>query len=511
MKILGIDLGTTNSAVGVVNKHGRPELIANRDGDYITPSAVFFEDEQPIVGAIARRSAALDPESLAQYVKRQMGSPSWAFFTPGGHKYSAEEISSFILRRLKEDAEAFTGESFTQAVISVPAYFQEPERQATIDAARMAKLEVPRIINEPTAAGLAFAVDREVQGAVVVYDLGGGTFDATVLDVQPDELKVRATGGNRSLGGFNWDNALIEHIGERFEEATGSPLPADPAADQDVRDKAEKAKIDLSRLSSTKIVLSSPDGPQVIRVTRDEFEDMTLTLLDTTRVILEEVLEDAKLDWSGVQRVLLVGGSTKMPAVGAMLERLADKPPSKEVHPDEAVALGAALQAAMLAAGQRAASSQEAEPEDVSIVEVPDVVDVAAHSLGVVLIDSATNQPYNDITIPRNTELPCSVSKVYRTIHDGQALWHVRVTQGEERDLRYVKVVGEGEIAHPPRPAGHPMRVDWRYDNDSIVEVAVFDGETGTPLGETKLKRESSLSSEEIEETAKRLGDMTLE
>jgi molecular chaperone DnaK len=441
-----------------------------------------------------------------------MGNAEWSFITAAGNTYSAEEISALILRRLREDAEAFTGDQLDHAVISVPAYFQEPERQATIDAAALAGLKVPRIINEPTAAALAFAVDSDVQGEVVVYDLGGGTFDVTVLNVQPDELRVRASGGDRNLGGFEWDNALIEHVKRCVEELTGAALAADAATEQDLRDKVETAKVALSSMSSARIVLAIEGKPEVLTVTRAEFEEITEFLLERTRVILDEVVEEAELAWPDVQRVLLVGGSTKMPAVARMLEEVSGKAPSREVHPDEAVALGAAIQAGVIARElEPAPPAGGSGAEETTFEEVPELIDVTAHSLGVVLMDSATQEPYNDITIERNTELPCSVSKIYRTLTDGQNIWSVRVTQGEERDLRYVKIVGTGEIRHEAKPMNHPMRVDWQYDKDGIVNVSVYDGVAGTFLGGTKLRRESSLSPEELAEKQRRIGDMTLE
>jgi molecular chaperone DnaK len=524
VKILGIDLGTTNSAVALVNQHGLPEIIPNREGEYITPSVVFFDNDEAIVGRVAKRSAGLDPDNIVQHVKRQMGSSAWRFCPTGGGEYSPEAISSLILRRLKEDAETIRGETFTHAVISVPAYFADPERQATQDAAEMAGLTPVRIINEPTAAALAYGLDSvDKEELVIVYDLGGGTFDVSVLKVTPEDLVVLGTGGDRALGGVDWDNAIIEWLDDQFVAGGGATLldeDGDPSALQDLRDKAETAKHTLSQMRQTKIVLSSGGSHQTITLTRETFEEITADLLDRTETRTEIVLEEAGLRWPDISKVLLVGGSTKMPAVAEMLERVTGRAPSREVHPDEAVALGAAVQAALLAktmepspgspsfsGGPRSSGLDETET---GIREV-NIQDVTAHSLGVALLDEVSFQPYNNILIDRGTQVPARHEIDTFTMSDNQTHWSLKITQGEERDLKYVNVIGEGEINYDqPKPRGYPILLRMSYDVDGLIHAHVFDGRTKAPLGELRIQRESNLTRAEMDAIKRQVGGMTL-
>jgi molecular chaperone DnaK len=521
MKILGIDLGTTNSAVALVNQHGVPEIIPNREGEYITPSVVFFDGPEAIVGRVAKRSAALDPANIVQRVKREMGSKAWRFYSSSGAEFSPEAISSLILRRLKEDAETMRGETFTHAVISVPAYFADPERQATQDAAEMAGLTPVRIINEPTAAALAYGLrPSEGDELVAVYDLGGGTFDATVLKVTADELVVLGTGGDRKLGGVDWDNEIMEWLDEQFVAAGGESIldSGDPRAEQDLRDKAETAKHTLSQMRQTKIVLSSDETHQTITLTREEFERFTADLLDRTQARLESVLEEAGLRWSDISKLLLVGGSTRMPAVSEMLERVTGHAPSHEVHPDEAVALGAAVQAALVAQTMEreqprapgSAGDGRSVATETGIREVT-VTDVTAHSLGVVLNDDTKTRTYNHILIDRGTRLPTRIETTVVTLWDNQEFWKAELTQGEDRDLKYVKVIGTGEIRFDhAKPQGYPLLVRVAYDVDGLIHAYVFDGRTQVPFGELHIARESNLSEGEMAAMKQQLGGITL-
>jgi molecular chaperone DnaK len=523
VKILGIDLGTTNSAVALVNHHGVPEIIPNREGEYITPSVVFFDGEDAIVGRVAKRSAGLDPDNIVQRVKREMGSKAWRFYPTAGGEFSPEAISSLILRRLKEDAELIRGETFTHAVISVPAYFADPERQATQDAAEMAGLTPVRIINEPTAAALAYGLDSSAdQELVVVYDLGGGTFDASVLKVTPDDLIVLGTGGDRMLGGVDWDNAIMEWLDEQFVAGGGPSMleedSSDARAEQELRDKAETAKHTLSQMRQTKIVLSSGDSHQTITLTREAFQEFTSDLLERTQARLDNVIEEAGLQWGDISKVLLVGGSTKMPAVAEMLERISGLTPSREVHPDEAVALGAAVQASILARtmappqadnGPTAGGQSELTEAETGIKEFT-ITDVTAHSLGVVLFDQA-RQPFNQIVVDRGTQLPTRNELKFYTLSDNQTYWAAQLTQGEDRDLRYSKVIGSGEIRFDSaKPTGYPLLLRVAYDVDGLIHAYVFDGNTGGPFGELHIQRESNLTPEELEAMKRSLGGLTL-
>jgi molecular chaperone DnaK len=519
MKILGIDLGTTNSAMAVVNQHGVPEIIPNREGEYITPSAIFFDGGEAVVGRVAKRSSALDPKNSVQNVKREMGSKAWRFYPTAGGEYSPEAISSLILRRLKEDAETIRGETFTHAVISVPAYFADPERQATQDAAELAGFTPVRIINEPTAAALAFGLESDSkEELVVVYDLGGGTFDASILKITPDDLIVLGTGGDRGLGGVDWDNAIMEWLDDQFVAGGGQTMLAedgDPSMLADLRDKAETAKHTLSQMRQTKIVLSSGDSHQTIALTRETLEEITSDLLARTETRMEIVLEEAGLRWPDVSKLLLVGGSTKMPAVSEMLKRVSGLTPSHEVHPDEAVALGAAVQAAIVAKtmepgpDDKGTANAGLGPDETGVREVT-ITDVTAHSLGVVVLDEK-GQPYNKIVIDRGTQLPTRDEITTYTVKENQTSWTMQITQGEDRELRFVVVIGEGEIQYDtPKPRGYPILLRVSYDVDGLIHAHVFDGNTHAPFGELQIKRESNLTNEQLAQMKSNLGGLTL-
>ncbi len=518
MTIVGIDLGTTNSAIAYVNEHGRPQMIPNREGDYVTPSVVFFDGSEPIVGSIAKRSAVLDPLNVVQFVKRQMGISAWTFATESGETFSAEDISGLILKRLKEDAETMLGHPVERAVISVPAYFQDAPRQATKDAGNIAGLEVVRIINEPTAAALAYGIESGGVGKVVVYDLGGGTFDVTVLDMTPTELTVLSTGGDRNLGGFNWDNEIMNWLNEQFMAAGGPDLMDDPRTEQDLRDRAETAKITLSSMPQTKVILSADGFNKTIVLERATFEDFSRHLLGETEVIFNEVIEEAGLLWPEVNKILLVGGSTRMPAVSGLIEGISGLKPSRELHPDEVVALGASLQAAQIeppkltTAPARGGSAARAggSARSADIVEVK-ITDVTAHSLGLLLRNERMAMQ-NYRVVERGTPLPCSGDNTSSPAVDGQTGWHVQVTQGEDDDPQYVTVIGEGLINFPaPRPRGYPTVSRFAYDVDGILHITVYDGITNQFLGELHIEREGNLSARDVEDKRLRMAGMAVD
>jgi molecular chaperone DnaK len=507
MRILGIDLGTTNSAVAVLNAHGVSEMIPNREGEYTTPSVVFFDGETPVVGSSAKHSAVLEPLNVVQFVKRHMGDSSWAFVTETGTSYSAEEISAMILRRLKDDAEAACGETFTHAVITVPAYFSDAQRRATKDAGRIAGLEVPRIINEPTAAALAYGLEASGTGKVLVYDLGGGTFDVTILDITPTALTVLATGGDRNLGGFDWDNRMMTWINDRFKEAGGATLLDDPRADQDLRDRCEQAKRTLSQMSTAKVVVTAGGLNRAVPITLEQFEDLTRDLLERTEVVMEGVLQDAGLGWTSISKVLLVGGSTRMKAVPALIERITGIKPSRELHPDEVVALGAALQAGKLAIEL---AGLDPRPSEINLVEI-EIADVTAHSLGMLALDPETHVMRNSIVLQKNSRVPCSASRAYVTAVENQTHLLAQITQGEDGDPRYVTIIGEATLKLPfARPQGTPMTVEVAYDQDGIMQATFTDPATGRAFGNVEVSRKDNLSSRAIDEKRVRLGGMAI-
>lgn len=496
-RVLGIDLGTTYSAMAVVGELGKPEIITNREGERITPSVVLFQGTEPIVGTLALRSAIACPSDVIQFVKRQMGNPDWEFVTSEGQAFRPEEISALILRRLRADAEEMTGHTFDRAVITVPAYFNDAQRKATQDAGRIAGLDVLRVLNEPTAAALAFGIDSSAAGTVLVYDLGGGTFDVTVMRIEAGELEVLATGGDRNLGGFDWDNAMMNWLNERFMAEGGKSLLEDPAAQaaQDLREKSEMAKRTLSQSQRAMVVLGHDGVTERVQLTREEFERATSHLLERTQMHVEMTLEDARVDWSGIDRVLLVGGSTRMPAVSRLVEGMSGKTSERNVNPDEIVAMGAAIMAELL------------DPDSGRVEDV-DIQDVTSHGLGTVVLRDDGAGTENSVIIPHNTPIPCRRSCVYATVMDQQSEVEVQITEGDDIDLGYVRIVGTSTIPIPPYPAKAPIEVFLDLDPNGIIGVSVVDLTANTPLGTFTVDRQANLSGEEIEASTRRLSTM---
>jgi molecular chaperone DnaK len=504
-RVVGIDLGTTFSAIAVVNKYGKPEVLPNREGERITPSVVLFDGEEPIVGSIAKRSAVANPFNVIQFVKRQMGDKNWKFRTEQGQMYTPEEISAIILKRLKTDAETLLGEPIEDAVITVPAYFDDAQRKATQDAGRIAGLNVLRIINEPTAAALAYGLDKmDRRQTILVYDLGGGTFDVTIMRLSPEGLRVLATGGARNLGGFDFDNAVMNYLNEEFRKQSGIDLLDDPMLEQDLREKAEIAKKTLSSRERTSVFLSAGGFNTSITLTRAKFEEITSHLLLQTQKIMENVLRNAGLRWKDIDRVLLVGGSTRMKAVPAMIERVTGIKPSQDVNPDEAVAQGAAIQAMLIAMKQGKVKLYPGY--DFPMVEIQDV---NSHSMGVVALDE-NGREVNSIVLKKDTVIPCRVSGYYTTTVDNQKQLHIQVTEGEDTNLENVRIIGEGMIDLPPYPKGAPLEVIFEYDSDGIIHVSVIDSTAGKLLGELDIDRTSNLTEQEVIEKRDRLAKLTI-
>jgi molecular chaperone DnaK len=498
--VVGIDLGTTFSAVAYINQHGKAEIISNREGERITPSVVLFDGDTPIVGTIAKRSAVANPLSICQFVKRQMGEKDWRFPAENDKEYTPEEVAALILRRLKEDAQAALGCDITDAVITVPAYFNDAQRKATQDAGLIAGLNVLRIVNEPTAAALAYGLDQSDAQTIMVYDLGGGTFDVTIMRIARATIEVIATGGDKNLGGFDWDSKLMTFLNEQFQKEGGPDLCEDLALQQDLRDKAEIAKKTLSSRDSTKVFLSASGKTASVSVSREDFERITSDLLNRTETLMEMTLEDAKLGWAAIDKVLLVGGSTRMKGVPALIERVSGKKPSAELHPDEVVAVGAALLGGILQKelGQGSLSHLDGLP-------AVKISDVNSHSLGVVVVDGRTGKLYNSIVLPKDTAIPTQASNVYGTVVDNQTELEVEVTEGEEEDLAFVRVIGKGSMRIPPYPKGAPVEVFFQYDNDGIVHVTVFDKAANKQLGELHIQRQSNRTAAEVEQMKRQI------
>lgn len=509
---IGIDLGTTNSAVSVVRPTGVPEVLRNKEGDTVTPSVVLFQSfggaDEPLVGEQAKRQAAAFPEDIVQYVKRFIGDPTWRFDASSGTQYTAEEVSAIILKRLKEDAELALGEEVTDAVITVPAYFDDARRTATAHAGQIAGLNVLRVLNEPTAAALSYGVEADANGTVLVYDLGGGTFDVTILKISGTEFEVLATDGDRNLGGFDFDNALMEYLNKRLMEQGAPDALEDPSLTAALREKAEFAKKALSTVPKTNVQFSAEGQHYRVPLTREEFEECTVSLLNRTQEVLEDVLSAAKLTWADIDKVLLVGGSTRMPAVRTLVERISGKTPELDINPDEAVALGAAVQATL--SGDVEVSTEQVGSN--ATVEgflggSVKISDVTSQALGIILYN-ADGSTFNHVVIPRNTKVPCTHEQNTRTLLDGQNALDIKVTQGEERDPELVTIVGTGELSLPAYPKGAPLKVIYAYDVDQTVRVEVIDLTANASLGSFNIERVANLRPEEVQEAQCKIGGM---
>lgn len=511
--VLGIDLGTTYSAMAWINQHGKPEIIHNREGGNITPSVVVFADDTTIVGQNAKNSALNFPQDTCALVKRQMGSRDWDFLNSQDESFTAEEISALILKKLKEDAELPLDQEVLDAVITVPAYFGDPERTATRQAGEIAGLNVVSIINEPTAAALAYGLtgDHAQSGdqTVMVYDLGGGTFDITIIRISNGSPSVLVTGGDKNLGGFDWDNEIIKFFEDRIQEETGKPVSIeDIKLQHELREKAETIKKTLSNVEKSKAFLFANQKNVQIELTRSRFEELSRPLLDRTWDMMEQTMEDAKLEWNKIDKILLVGGSTRMPAVAAMIENKTGIKPSREQHPDEVVAIGAALQGGILLKKDK--TKKEIEKKNVRGLPSVTITDVNPHSMGVVTVDvNDQSKKLNSVIIPHNTPIPTKMSDIFQTVEDNQRSLHVQITEGEGKLADLVEIIGEGEIAIPPYPAGAPVEIFFEYNRDGQVTATVIDKTSGQKLGDLKIDRtRRNRSEDEVTAMARKISDI---
>ena len=515
-KLVGIDLGTTYSCVATIGEDGQPVVLVNSEGERTTPSAILFDGDTAIVGSVAKESSFAEPENYLQFIKRHMGERDFTYRAEDGTTYTPESLSAIILRKIKQDAEARLGDTIDGAVITVPAYFADSQRQATRDAGEIAGLNVLGIINEPTAAALAYGLSKgEDEGrTVMVFDLGGGTFDVTILRYDGSEINVLSTFGDRQLGGCDFDQIVIDHVIEDAK-AKGIDIDSDPNARQDLQLKAEQAKRQLSSKDRATIMLNVGGRPLRSSVTRDDLAAGAESLLFNMCSAMIVACEDAGIEYDELDKVLLVGGSTRMPLIVDAVRNETGIEPSSEINPDEAVAVGAAFHALSFA-GQKqtsSASNRTGSPsqaldtqlteEQVETASRYRFTDVMSHGIGII-VQNERGKLVNSVLIAGNTSVPASAEvSGFSTVAPFQEMLLVQVTQGDDEDLDYVATIGEAEIKIRPRKQIVPLTVSVTCDENGLVHVYVHDDDENVDLGEVRIERVFNLDAGEVERSKK--------
>jgi molecular chaperone DnaK len=514
-KIVGIDLGTTFSALAILNSIGKPEIVPNSDGDRLTPSVIFFDEENSDiirVGIEAINSRHVNAERSVRWIKRHMGSKDFNKDIDS-HKWTPEELSSLILKKLKQDCCAEHGE-IRDAVISVPAHFDEVRRKATMDAGKLAGLNVIGIVNEPVAAALYYATTRPVTGKILVYDLGGGTFDVTILDIDGQHINILCSQGDHALGGVDFDQKILEMMEKSYKEKFDCELVGSEEDRANYEDEAEDIKKTLSRRQSAKKMLYGSSGSSKIEITREMFEEAISSLIARTDILLDVALEEAELKPSDIEKVLLVGGSTRIPFVQQHLENKFGFKPENTVNVDECVALGAALHAGLTMLREK--------PEEVSAGIASglgdiELTDVCNHSYGTICapLDKETGRRVveNRIILNKNTPLPCETTQMFYTMSEGQSEVEVNITQGEDTDVKYVNRIGTHKFELPEgRPAKCPIRVTYRYDENQRMHCKFEDLESERVLEVGFcMDQQGEMSESKVRDKAERLEAVKVE
>jgi molecular chaperone DnaK len=516
-KAVGIDLGTTFSAVAHIDAYGKPQIIPNAESERITPSVILFDGANVVVGTSAKNSAVAEPEKIVDFIKREMGKPKEQFHREfNGVIYSAEELSALIVKKLMVDAERYLKEPVTDAVITVPAYFNDAERTATITAGQLAGLNVLQIINEPTAAALAYGLDKlEEDQTVFVFDLGGGTFDVTIMRIEKQQLHIVATNGDHRLGGKDWDDIIVNYVAEEFDRQHGENPLLDLQSYQDLQTRAVAAKLQLSSRKRTTIVHNHQGKSVKVELTRQEFENRTRHLIEKCKAICEIVMQEAKMTWDKIDKTLLVGGMTRMPMVREMIAQLSTAPLISDVNPDEAVAIGAAIQATLSmlheedVTGERVlgeSTRQQFSCRDGRLIQVNDIT---SHTLGVVLWDEANLEEYVFPMIKKRTAVPAAAKNSFGTASANMQHAVVKVVEGESTMPADCTPLGVCDVELPPfLPKGSPVELTYRYNANQVLEVSV---EACGNQSKVKIERNTGLAPGEMDKAMAGLGKLNVE
>jgi molecular chaperone DnaK len=515
-KAVGIDLGTTFSAVAHIDAYGKPQIIPNAESELITPSVILFDSNNVIVGTTAKNNAVAEPEKIVDFVKREMGKPKEQFHREfGGKIYSAEELSALILKKLKLDAEKYLKMGITDAVITVPAYFNDAERTATITAGQLAGFNVLQILNEPTAAALAYGLDKLGENQTVfVFDLGGGTFDVTIMRIQGNKIDMIATNGDHRLGGKDWDDIIVNQVAEEFDRQHGENPLLDLQSYQDLHTRALAAKIQLSSRAQSAVVHHHNGKSVKLEITREEFEKRSQHLVEKCKTICEMVMQEANLKWEEINKVLLAGGMTRMPMVRNLIAQLTKAPVTDDVNPDEVVAKGAAIQAILSLLDEEKTSGKVVLPENTrdqfaaregGLIQV---TNITSHTLGVVLWDESHLEEYVFPMIKKMTAIPARARNSFGTAMSNMQRAVVRVVEGESTVPSECTPLGIADVELPAfLPKGSPVELTYEYNANQVLEVSV---NASGNRSKVTIERNTGLAPDEVTEAAANLGALKM-